>query len=55
MVQVSESASYDLGSSTSVNKTPSDGGDPSEFKQINYDSQHQKRSKLVATCFCSRR
>ena len=50
MVQVSEQASYDLDSVKSIsfsNKT-------SEFHQVTTNVK-TRRSKFVATCYCSRR
>ena len=52
MVNVSESASYDMGSATSIAKNSFSDND---FHQIKIDESNKTRSKLVASIFCSRR
>ena len=52
MVSVSESASYDMGSATSIAKNSFSDND---FHQIKIDESNKTRSKLVASIFCSRK
>ena len=52
MVSVSESASYDMGSATSIAKNSYSDND---FHQIKINKSNKTRSKLVASIFCSRR
>jgi hypothetical protein len=52
MVSVSESASYDMGSATSIAKNSFNDND---FHQIKINKGNKTRSKLVASIFCSRR
>lgn len=51
MVNVSQQASYDKGSTKSINELDVEANDNESLHRI----MKSKRAKFVATCFCSRR